>query len=196
MIILASKSAARAALLRGAGVSFEMWGSGVDEEPLKQAWLTEGRTPATVAEGLAAAKALKVSAEQSGALVIGADQTLEFQGELFDKPADRWEARQRLLEFRGGAHTLHSAVVLARAGELVWRATESAVMHVRGFSDAWLDAYLAQVSDDVLDSVGGYQLEGAGVQLFERIEGDWFAILGLPMLGLLAALRREGALLA
>ena len=194
MIILASKSPARGVLLRAAGVGFETRGSGVDEEPLKAAWLAQGQTPRSVAEGLATAKALAVSSQAPDALVIGADQTLEFDGRLFDKPTDRAEARRRLLEFRGAPHTLHSAVALARDGVVVWQEMESAVMHVRAFSEAWLDDYVAAVGDDVLDSVGAYQLEGAGVQLFERIEGDWFAILGLPMLSLLAALRREGAL--
>ena len=191
-LILASKSAARTALLRAAGVAFETRGSGVDEDPLKAQWLAEGRTPQAVAGALAEAKALAVSRGGQD-LVIGADQTLELDGELVDKPADLDEARRRLLQMRGRPHSLHSAVVLARGDAIVWRETPTAVMHVRAFSDAWLDHYLATVGDDVLGSVGAYHLEGLGVQLFERIEGDWFTVLGLPMLGLLDALRREGA---
>jgi septum formation protein len=192
-VTLASKSSTRAALLTSAGVRFEAAASGVDEDALKAAWLAEGRTARAVAEGLACAKAVAVSRP---GLVLGADQTLEFRGRLIDKPADRAEARRRLLEFRGQAHALHSGVALARDGEVVWRETQTAALHVRAFSEAWLDRYLAEAGDGVLESVGAYQLEGLGVQLFDRIDGDWFTILGLPMLGLLEALRREGALTA
>ena len=191
-LILASNSITRATLLRDAGVSFRTRSSGVDEEVLKKAWLAHGRGPREIAEGLAEAKALAVSAAEPRAWVIGADQTLDLDGRLFDKPADRAEARARLLELRDRAHTLHSAVVLARDAEVVWRAVPAATLHVRAFSDAWLDAYLAQMGDAALHSVGAYQLEGLGVQLFDRIQGDWFAILGLPMVELLGALRHEG----
>jgi septum formation protein len=192
-VILASKSAARAALLRAAGVPFEVRGSGVDEGPLKARWLADGADPHAIASRLAEAKALALSCA-SEALVIGADQTLDLDGRLIDKPADLAEAGARLLELRGRPHQLHSAVVLARAGRVIWRDTPTATLHVRHFSDAWLDEYLAQAGPGVLQTVGGYELEGLGVQLFEAIEGDWFAILGLPMIGLLHALRREGVL--
>ena len=193
-MILASKSRTRAELLRAAGVPFEMRGSGVDEEPIKVAALTQGLAPREIALRLAEAKALAVSRSAGEELVIGADQTLDLAGRLFDKPADTAEARARLLELRGRAHQLHSAVVLARGGDIVWRDVPSATLHVRAFSDAWLDIYMQGVDAAVLESVGAYQLEGAGVQLFERIDGDWFTILGLPMLSLLEALRAEGAL--
>lgn len=192
-LILASKSAARSALLRAAGVTFETRGSGVDEDPIKAAELAAGSGPRAIALRLAEAKALAVS-RTTDALVIGADQTLDLAGKLVDKPADRGEARERLLSLRGREHRLHSAVVLAQAGEAVWREAPTAVLKVRTFSDAWLDGYLAQIGDDVLESVGAYQLEGLGVQLFECIEGDWFTILGLPMLNLLEALRDRGVL--
>ena len=194
-LVLASRSATRAALLRAAGVVFEARGSGVDEEPLKAQWLAGGREPRMIAEGLAEAKALAVS-RQASALVIGADQTLELDGRLIDKPVDVADARERLRALRGRTHRLHASVVLARGEAVVWRHTPSAVLHVRAFSDAWLDDYLQRVGPAVLESVGAYQLEGLGVQLFERIEGDWFVILGLPMLSLLEALRAQGLVAA
>ena len=192
-MILASKSRTRAELLRAAGVPFEVRGSGVDEEPIKRAALSEGAAPREIALKLAEAKALAVSRRAGDALVIGADQTLELDGRLFDKAADIADARARLLELRGRPHQLHSAAVIARGGAIVWRDVPSATLHVRAFSDAWLDIYMQSVGGAVLESVGAYQLEGLGVQLFERIDGDWFTILGLPMLSLLEALRAEGA---
>jgi septum formation protein len=192
-VVLASKSASRAAMLRAAGVAFEARGSGVDEDALKAPWLREGRSVRAVAEGLAEAKATAVSARTEG-LVIGADSTVEMDGRLIGKTPDVAALRAQLLAMRGRAHTLYSAVALARDGAVVWRETGAATLHVREFSDAWLDGYLAATGEAVLGSVGGYHLEGLGVQLFEAVEGDWFTILGMPMLGLLEALRREGAL--
>ena len=191
-MILASKSRTRAELLRAAGLPFEIRGSGVDEEPIKAAALAKGAAPRDIAMRLAEAKALAVSKSAGDTLVIGADQTLDLDGRLFDKPASTAEARARLLELRGRPHQLHSAVVLARGGDVLWRDAPSATLHVRAFSDAWLDIYMQSVGAEVLESVGAYQLEGPGVQLFERIDGDWFTILGLPMLSLLDALRAEG----
>lgn len=193
MIVLASTSASRRALLTGAGVAFEARAPGVDEDAAKQVLLAEGAGPRRVAEVLAAMKATAVS-EGTGELVIGADQTLELEGQLVDKAADMDEARDRLRAMRGRKHQLHAAVVVAQGGRPVWETVETATLHMRDFSDAFLESYLDQVGDRVLGSVGCYQLEGVGVQLFERIEGDYFTILGLPMLGLLDFLRREGAL--
>ena len=190
-LILASNSHTRADLLRAAGVAFEVRGSGLDEAPLKAAGLALGEDPRAIALRLAEAKALAVS-RTCDVLVIGSDQTLDLDGALFDKPVDAAEARGRLLQLRGRPHRLHSAVVLARGGEIVWRDVPTATLHVRAFSEAWLDIYMSAAGEAVLDSVGAYQLEGLGVQLFERIDGDWFAILGLPMLSLLAALRDRG----
>jgi len=187
-LVLASASAVRSDLLRRAGVSFEVLGSGVDEVPLKTAWLEAGRDPCRIAAGLAEAKARAVAA-RTPAWVIGADQTAEFEGRLDDKPASLDEARQRLLDMRGRSHRLHSAVHLTD-GEQSWSVVSTAVMHMRAFSDAWLDGYLERLGPAALDSVGAYQLEGEGVQLFDRVEGDYFAILGLPLVPLLAALRR------
>lgn len=192
MIVLASKSAARAELLRRAGVSFSVQGSGVDEAPLKAGWLAEGLGPAEITERLAEAKASAVAA-RGASWVIGADQTAEFDGRLLDKAVDIDEARERLLAMRGRPHRLHSAVVLTD-GARSWRTVSTATLHVRIFSDAWLEDYAARVGSALTETVGGYELEGLGVQLFERVEGDYFAILGLPLTELLEALRRFGAL--
>lgn len=192
-LTLASKSAARVALLRGAGVTFEAMGSGVNEAALKEELLRNGVGAAGVAAALADAKALAVAWEVDG-LVIGADQTLEFDGQLIDKAESMGEARARLASFRGKSHQLHSAVTIARGNDILWRELDSATLRVRDFSDAWLEAYLARAGETVLGSVGCYMLEGEGVQLFEAIEGDYFAILGLPLLNLLAFLRDNGVI--
>lgn len=191
-LVLASRSAARAALLKGAGLAFETADSGVDEAALKAAMLAEGATPRDVADSLAEAKAVKVSARRPEALVIGADQTLDLAGRLFDKPADAAEARERLLALRGRSHKLHSGVVVARGGQPIWREVVSAELTMRPFTDGYLDGYLERNGEAALTSVGAYQLEGEGVQLFSAVRGDYFAILGLPLLGLLDLLRRHG----
>jgi len=192
-VILASKSTARRAVLTGAGVPYESAVSGVDEDALKADLLALGRGPREVAEALAEAKALRISQARPG-FVIGADQTLELEGALFDKVETLPAARERLALLRGRAHQLHSAVTVASAGQVVWRETQSATLAMRDFSDAFLDAYLAQEGGEALGSVGCYRLEGIGVQLFARIEGDYFTILGLPLLGLLAFLRENEVL--
>ena len=194
-IVLASKSAARAQLLAGAGVAFETVGSGVDEEAAKARLLSDDADPRDIALALAETKAVVVSTRRAG-LIIGADQTLDLDGSLYDKVATLEEARHRLERLRGRTHRLHSGVAVARDGVVVWRGTDSAALTMRGFSDGFLDAYLARNGEAALSSVGCYQLEGEGLQLFERIEGDYFTILGLPMLGLLAFMRREGVIAA
>jgi septum formation protein len=193
-LVLASTSQIRAALLNAAGVPHETVGSGVDEGEIKERLLAAGAGPFDIAGQLAEAKALKVSRERPGAIVIGADQTLDLDGELHDKARDLTEARRRLLQLRGRVHQLHCGVVAARDGGAVWRLTQSSRLEMREFSDAFLGGYLARNGEAALSSVGCYQLEGEGAQLFERIEGDYFAILGLPLLPLLGFLRREGAL--
>jgi septum formation protein len=193
-VVLASKSQSRAAILTGAGVAYEVVGSGVDEDEAKHRLLGSGAGPREIAERLAEAKALKVSRERPEALVIGADQTLDLGGGLCDKAETLAEARDRLLALRGRPHQLHSAVVAARGGAAIWRVSESPRLQMRDVSDAFLDGYLARNAEAVLSSVGCYQLESEGAQLFDRIEGDYFAILGLPLLPLLGFLRREGAL--
>jgi septum formation protein len=191
-VVLASKSAVRARLLAAAGVDFEAVDSGVDEAEAKAGLV--GRTPDAVALALAEAKALRASAARPGALVIGADQTLDFEGRLFDKAASLDEARARLVMLRGRSHRLHAGVAVARDGQIVWRKCASSTLTMRDFSDAWLDAYLARNPGPALSSVGCYELEGEGAQLFDRIIGDYFAILGLPLLGLLGCLRKEAVM--
>ena len=194
-VILASKSTARRAVLEGAGVRFEAAVSGVDEDAVKTELLATGGTPREIAEALAERKAVRISQHQPG-LVIGADQTLEFEGGLYDKVDSLAAARERLQLLRGKPHLLHSAVVVARDGAPVWRETVSASLAMRDFSDAFLEAYLADEGDAALGSVGCYRLEGRGSQLFARIDGDYFTILGLPLLGLLDLLRRHQVLTA
>ena len=192
-VILASTSASRRALLTHAGVAFEARAPGVDEDAAKASLLAERATPREVADALAELKAIRVSARTPG-LVIGADQTLDLGGALIDKAGSLDEARERLQRLRGRPHQLHSAVVVASDGAPIWREVETATLWVRDISDAFLEAYLQENQADLLSSVGCYRLEGPGVQLFEKIEGDYFTILGLPMLGLLDLLRRHGAL--
>jgi septum formation protein len=193
-VVLASKSPSRAAILAGAGVPHEIVGSGVDEAEPKARLLAEGAGPSVVAGHLAEAKAVAVSRLRPDAIVIGADTTLDLDGALMDKAETLAEAREHLLALRGRSHRLHSAVVAAQNGAPLWRATESPRLHMRDISDAFLDGYLARGGEALLSSVGCYMLEGEGAQLFERIEGDYFAILGLPLLPLLAFLRGKGAI--
>ncbi len=194
-VVLASGSASRAALLAAAGVDFQTRRPGVDEDAAKAALLAEGSRPREIADALAELKAVRVSAAAAG-LVIGADQTLDLDGGLIDKAGSLAEARERLQALRGRPHKLHAGVVVARDGQPIWRELKSATLWMRDFSDGFLDDYLAAEGEAVLGSVGCFRLEGLGVQLFERIEGDYFTILGLPLLGLLDLLRRHGALAA
>ena len=192
-VTLASTSSARQAILRNAGVAFEAVASGVDENAAKAGLLAEGASPREVADALAELKAFKVSTKRPG-LVIGSDQTLELDGALFDKVDTVEAARERLIQLRGKVHKLHSAVVVARDGQPIWRVVETAKLSVRPFSDAWLDGYLERNAPDILSSVGCYFFEGEGVQMFDRIDGDYFSILGLPIMGLFDFLRLHGAL--
>lgn len=191
-LILASRSQARIALMASAGLVFETATPEVCETTLKSARLVENASPAVIAADLADAKAVEVSRRYPHALVLGADQTLEFDGRLFDKPADLDEARAQLLALRGTTHSLHAAVSLARGGEIVWRSLDTATLHVRAFSDAFLAYYLATEGVEITHCVGAYRLEGLGAQLFERIDGDYFTILGLPLLSVLKVLRSMG----
>lgn len=194
-VILASKSAARAQVLGGAGVPYEIAVAGVDEDAMKAGLLAEGAGPRDVADALAELKAVKVSRSRDG-LVIGADQTLELAGMLYDKAVDLDEMRERLREFRGKTHLLHSAVVVAKDGAPIWREVVSAKLTMRDFSDAFLESYLVTEGPQALSSVGCYRLEGPGAQLFARIEGDYFTILGLPLMGLLDLLRQHKVIAA
>jgi septum formation protein len=194
MIVLASGSAARARMLDQAGIAFAVDVAAVDEEAVKQSMAAETRNPARVAEILAELKAVRVSARHPGALVIGADQMLDQEGRWFDKPASRDEARRQLQALRHRTHRLTSAVVAVRDGTRLWYHAESARLHMRNFSDAFLERYLEQAGDAVLSSVGAYQLEGLGAQLFLSVDGDFFTILGLPLLALMDFLRENGEL--
>jgi septum formation protein len=165
----------------------------VDEEEMKLSFQGEGADPAACAVALAEAKADRVSRRHPGALVIGADQMLDCEGVWFDKPAGRPQARAQLVALRGRTHVLTSAACVCRDGQRLWHTVQQARLTMRSFSDEFLDEYLSAVGDDVTGSVGAYRLEGLGVHLFARVEGDWFTILGLPLLPLLDFLRGQGA---
>ena len=193
-LVLASGSSARRALLLGAGLRFSVTVSTVAEEALKTQLLTAKAAPIEIAAVLANAKAAQVSQTEPG-LVIGADQTLDLNGTLFSKPNSLADLGHQLAQLRGQRHSLHSAIALARDGQVVWQDVVSAHLTMRDFSDGFLRAYLADHGQDVLGCVGGYKLESAGVQLFDQIDGDYFTILGLPLTGLLGALRLFGVVM-
>lgn len=197
-VILASQSRARREMLAAAGLSFEAVASGVDERAARAAMASKAELidAASLAQHLAGVKAETVSKDQPDALVIGGDQVLALGSEVFEKPADLEAARKSLMRLRGREHALHSAVVLAEKGRVVWRHVQSARLVMRPFSEAFLDSYLAAAGPRVLSVVGAYELEGRGVQLFERIEGDYFTILGMPLLALVEELRRREVLAA
>lgn len=178
-------------MLTGAGVAFTAEGADVDEAAKKARLLAEGAGPADVAQALAGLKALAVSRARPGAWVLGSDQTLEFEGRLFDKAGSAEEAGARLRMLRGQTHALHSGVALARDGRLEWTALETARLHMRAFSDAFLADYLAAEGEALTSCVGGYRLEGLGAQLFDRVEGDYFTVLGMPLWPVLATLRER-----
>lgn len=190
-LILASKSKSRAAVLRAAGLQFEQIGSGVDEDALKDALRTEGASVAKQADLLAETKALKVSISHSG-IVLGCDQMLDLDGEGLDKVETRDAARDILKRLRGKTHILQGAIVACIDGAPVWRHLAQPRLRVRNFSDQFLEDYLDHIGDAAFESVGCYQLEGRGSQLFDRIEGDYFSILGMPLLPLLQWLRDRG----
>jgi septum formation protein len=191
-LILASASSARRSLLENAGLDFEVVPADLDERAAEQPLLAAGAAVEDIALALAMAKATMVSEAHPADLVIGADQILELAGGRLNKPADMEAARRQLLKLSGKTHSLHSAAACARNGEIVWQHSESTHMTMRRLTPEFIGRYLAAVGPPALSSVGAYQLEGRGVQLFERIEGDFFAILGLPLLSLLAFLRSEG----
>lgn len=192
VLVLASGSRTRAAMLEQAGVTAILDRPLVDEDEVKAAGRAEGVSADIVAEALAELKAQRITRRHPGALVVGADQMLECEGRWFDKPTDRAAARAQLLDLRGKTHRLVSCAVVVRDGERMWHKIDSARLTMRNFSEAFLDDYLDRVGDEVLHSVGAYQLEGLGAQLFHRIEGDFFTILGLPLLPLLGFLRVHG----
>jgi septum formation protein len=194
-LILASASKARRAVLEGAGLSFEIRVAGVDEAAIKEAAQAEGISPDEAALILADAKAERVAASAPAALVIGADQLLVCDDAWFDKPPDMAAARAHLQRLRGRTHELVTALVCHRGGQRIWQHVAKPRLRMRDFSDTFLNAYLAAEGEALLSSVGAYRLEGHGAQLFERIEGDQPAILGMPLLPLLGFLRQHGVLL-
>ncbi|ESY76761.1 septum formation protein Maf [Mesorhizobium sp. LNHC221B00] len=193
-IILASGSPFRKAMLLSAGVDVEAVPAEVDERALEAPLQDSGVSPEDVALVLAEAKATEVSERRPGALVLGCDQTLSLGDEVFHKPADMEGARRHLLALSGKTHQLNSAAVLVRDGKVLWRHVGIAAMTMRKLDPAFLGRHLARVSASALASVGAYQVEGEGIQLFEKIEGDHFTIVGLPLLPLLAELRTLGAI--
>lgn len=190
-LVLASASASRASLLASTGIPFEQVPAEIDERSLEA---EHGGNPLQTAQILAQEKALAVSRRLSGRLVLGADQTLEIEGAALHKPADRAGARAQLLQLRGKEHRLASALALARDGQPLWQGVACADLRMRGFSDAFLELYLDLCGENALASVGGYQLEGLGVHLFEHVSSEHSTVLGLPLLTLLPALRALGAL--
>lgn len=192
-IILASSSAARRDLLARAGIVAETNPSDLDEEALKISYLKADPaiTPADMAGKLAAAKAVSVSNQNPDCLVIGGDQVLALGALRYDKPKSISEARAQLRELRGQTHHLETAIACARHGEVIWSTITRPALHMRDFSDAFLEDYLARMGESVMQTVGGYKLEGEGIQLFSAIEGDYFSILGLPLLPLLEFLRGQ-----
>jgi septum formation protein len=191
-LVLASQSASRRAMLESAGIPLEIRAADIDERAIEA---RAGHRDAGEAAGLLArAKALSVAAQKPGRLVLGADQTLALGPRRFSKPADRAAARDQLKALRGNAHALHSALAVARDGVIVFEHRETAHLTMRPFSDDCLERYLAAAGSAVTASVGAYQVETTGIQLFERIDGSHFTILGLPLIPLLDFLRREGCL--
>ena len=191
-LILASASPSRRQLLANAGLSFEIDPPGLDEDEAKRRLLAERASPQEIAEKLAEMKALRVSARHAGATVIGGDSTLACNGRIFDKPPTLAAARKHLMALRGQTHELFSSVVVARSGVRLWHCNERARLTMRQLSEDFIDTYLACTGESVLTSVGAYQLEGLGAHLFSRVDGDYFTILGLPLLPLLAFLAGQG----
>lgn len=191
-VVLASGSAARAKMLRDAGVTVQTQPVALDEEAVRESCQAEGMDVAAAAVTLAWMKAERASRKFPGDLVIGADQMLDLNGEWFEKPATAAGLRAQLLKLRGRRHELISAVVAVKDGERLWHTVERARLTVRPFSDAFLEWYLDAAGEGVLSAVGGYHLESIGSQLFSRVEGDYFTVLGLPLLPLLGFLREHG----
>jgi septum formation protein len=178
-------------MLANAGLVFDVEPAGVDEEEITRS-LGSRAAPQELASTLAEMKAIKVSSRHPEAMVIGADSTLACNGRLFDKPPTLDAARKQLMMLRGQTHELFSSVVVASGGQRLWHWAERARLTMRPFSEGFVDAYLARAGEDVLTSVGAYQLEGLGAHLFTRVDGDYFTILGLPLLPLLSFLAGHG----
>ena len=191
-LILASGSKARAEMLRGAGLAFAVIPAAIDEEKLLQQMVQQKSSPETVAAALARAKAQHIAQQNPGVPVIGGDQVLWFGGRLFSKAKTVAEARSNLLAFSGRTHSLVSAACVAQGDKILWEGVARAELTMRKFDDAFLDGYMAMAGDALLKTVGGYELENAGKMLFEKVEGDYFTVLGMPLMPLLGFLKGEG----
>lgn len=193
-VVLASGSRPRARMLANAGVPFTASAASVDEATIKTSMQATGADAADVAELLAATKAQQASRNHEDSLVIGADQMLACDGEWFDKPANLLAARNQLEKLHGRTHELISAVCVVRDGDVLWHHIDRARITMRPFSEAFIDQYIEKMGENICATVGGYELEGLGAQLFSRIEGDYFTILGMPLLPLLDFLRGHGVI--
>ncbi|MCA2011852.1 nucleoside triphosphate pyrophosphatase [Pararhodobacter sp. CCB-MM2] len=191
VLILASKSQIRATLLRNAGLEIDVVPARVDEESLRESLTAEGAGAHDLADALAEQKALKVALKNREAMVLGCDQILECEGRIFAKPASPDDAREHLTALRGKTHRLHTAAVLYHKGEPIWRHVATPRLTMRDFSDDFRDSYIAANWDEIRHCVGCYQIEGPGIRLFAQVEGDLFAVQGLPLLELLQILTRR-----
>ena len=193
-LVLASGSGIRRQMLENAGVSFEVSLPRVDEDAVRQSLLAEGASARDIADALAELKARKVSTRMPGALVLGCDQVLSFDGQIMAKPTSREQAEQQLRQLRGAGHQLLSAAVICEDGQPIWRFVGTVRLQMRDFSDSYLTTYLDRNWPDISNSVGGYKLESEGVRLFNRVDGDYFTVLGMPLLELLSYLILRGDL--
>lgn len=193
-LVLASGSGIRRQMLENAGVSFEVSLPRVDEDAVRQSLLAEGASARDIADALAELKARKVSTRMPGALVLGCDQVLSFDGQIMAKPTSREQAEQQLRQLRGAGHQLLSAAVICEDGQPIWRFVGTVRLQMRDFSDSYLTTYLERNWPDISNSVGGYKLESEGVRLFNRVDGDYFTVLGMPLLELLSYLTLRGDL--
>ncbi len=191
-LILASTSPFRKMLFENAGLTFETAAPDVDERAIEETLEGSGATASDIAEILAESKARNIAEKNPAKLVIGGDQTLSLEGRQFHKPKDMEEARQHLLAMSGKVHQLNSAIVIVRGDEIIWRHVSVAHMHMRVLDPGFIGRHLAAVGDIALKSVGSYQIEGPGIQLFEKVDGEYFTIVGVPMIPLLAKLRELG----
>lgn len=197
-LILASASQIRSELLRNAGLSFDIHPADLDEAAIKQVFLADNAEarPADIAQLLAQTKASVISEKYPHHLVIGSDQVLIHDGQVLSKPNSVHEARDQLLDLRGKTHELVSAIAVAADGQIIWSTEDVAYLSVRAISNQFVGTYLAEMGDTVTQTVGAYKLEGLGVHLFEKVQGDYFTILGLPMMPLLKFLRSRNQALA
>jgi septum formation protein len=193
-LILASESASRKAMLTAAGVPFTAVAAYIDETAILESMQAEGASPRNIADALAELKAVKISRNHPGALVLGGDQMLDCEGRLFEKAGTPAQARETLVTLRGKRHRLTSAAVIARDGAAIWRHVDEAHLTMRNFSDDFLESYVVAAGSILTSSVGAYALEGLGLQLFSKIQGDSFTIRGMPLMQILEALRLQGAI--